>query len=211
MPSRSGMTVSDTTNSADGSTNRMRLPCSPRMTHLADAQADAPQDVGEHRGLPVRRTRGPRCPVHRAPGRRATTSEDEEGPPDEDPTRRLRASEMSCVGDDVDEVAVAHVLGPAHEDGGLAPSAALRAMTVGCAATAHPGMVTHRDEARSGTRSVARPDGHSSPSEALYSLIWLSRPIWSVISSQPPRCCRRSPAPWRRVPRPFTSSSSARE
>ena len=103
------MTVSETTNSAVGSTNRMRLPCSPRMSTWPTHSATAHSDVGEQRGLPVGEAEVARCPSAWSAWAPATTQQDEEGAADEEPARALRPSEMPCVGDDVDEVAVAHV------------------------------------------------------------------------------------------------------
>ncbi len=106
MPSSSGMTVSETTKSAAGSTNRMRLPCSPRMSTWPDAQADAPGDVGDERRLPVLEAEVQERPAPGAPGAQHDDQQHEERAADEESSQsRPRAAEMSSVRDDVDEVA----------------------------------------------------------------------------------------------------------
>ena len=144
MPRMSGITVSDTTKSADGSTNRIALALLAPDHHLADAQADAPQDVGVHRGLPVLEPE-----VDDAERIERLGAEDdqqhEERSPDEDPTRPPAVRRDALVGDDVDEVAVTHVLGPAHEDEGHAAAAALRAKGWGARSPRTPDRLTRCD------------------------------------------------------------------
>ena len=137
-PSSSGMTVSETTNSADGSTNSSRLPCSPRMSTWPTHNETHQKIQANIAGCQFWK---PKVPETKRLARLGRNHEHqhEERSPDQDLTEAFATVGDVVRVDDVDEVGAAQVRYPF----GCCSARSLGALRnlTGCAVATHPRMI----------------------------------------------------------------------